>query len=1027
MAQVPYNAAPATAATDVPTPYIREDATPGSFGGLIGQAAEGVGQKLGQAGSELSQAGLRIQDLNNQRDARDASNLFTADAAQVWGKYSTLEGKAANDALPGFLKQLRDIQQQHAQTLASPIARNDFLNASAYVMNHMSIGASTHAAQQLDVSWSKSLSDNIVAKTQLGVLMQNNAQVVDDAADDIEHSTRQLYTNRQQPQEDADAAVTQELGKYYRTVISAQAATNPGLAQITFDRVKSKMDGNSIEAVEHGLRTVTDDGAVTDFVNEHAAAFASPTPGGRGQPAGATGPSPAAQGAIANTIRQAAAAHGVAADVALTIAQAESRMGQAPDEPGNQHRGVFRLGGQEWQGVGGTDADRGNPLVQAQRGVAFVAKDAAAASAALGRPATGPEVWATHVLGEKGGPALLTADPKASALDVLTPSFGDRASAAVAMIKNGGSPDMTVGRYMDHFRTGYARAASELGASATPNRQKLPVTGIPEPNLVTVKSPGGAGFRVASEAAPQFQGLVNDLEAAGYKINPQTSGGFNDRFIAGTKTPSQHAYGLAVDVNWDKNPRGGAAEEIPADLANKLATKWGLTWGGNWAGASRDPMHFEVAQKAPESAPPQQGGVQLASATGTDTGDHAPPGPAPGGTQPAAASQPQPAAPPSPGTPTHQAGVFGIEYQMVQKAWDDAQKAFPGREDLQRKAVASIWERVQQANILQQKFEGEQAKAQRDAEEKAGQDVVTALSADAARAPGTPPQFDAQKMIWQNPALKWEQKETLAKVADEHLAKMGQPDIAGYGPGYAAVYKGIFAPEGDPNRIDSPYDILKRAAPGGDLTLSGADTLTKVLQMSRRDPDQAAVHQTALSLMTYAKNHLSFEEDTGPVKIRDPKGEAIFNAQFVPKFEAALSSWQKAGKDPWQFLTRDNVDKIMEGMRSPAEMARDRLAATGQAAPGDVEAPGTPIPKAPEGANEGEWSSIMSAPPKAASGQPYTHAAWSAVLQKLMANPEQGVKDFDEKFGKAGLSGQDILKRLQAPERNLSELLLEAF
>ena len=98
--------------------------------------------------------------------------------------------------------------------------------------------------------------------------------------------------------------------------------------------------------------------------------------------------------------------------------------------------------------------------------------------------------------------------------------------------------------------------------------------------------------------------------------------------------------------------------------------------------------------------------------------------------------------------------------------------------------------------------------------------------------------------------------------------------------------------------------------------------------MSRRDPDQAAVHQTALSLMTYAKNHLSFEEDTGPVKIRDPKGEAIFNAQFVPKFEAALSSWQKGGKDPWQFLTRDNVDKIMEGMRSPAEMARDRLAAT---------------------------------------------------------------------------------------------------
>lgn len=121
----------------------------------------------------------------------------------------------------------------------------------------------------------------------------------------------------------------------------------------------------------------------------------------------------------------------------------------------------------------------------------------------------------------------------------------------------------------------------------------LPLAPGQRPDLVGVTSRSGARLQVDRAAASQFQGLITDLEAAGYKIDPKTSSGYANRNIANTNTPSQHAFGMAVDLNSQTNARGTQGEMDPV-LANKLAEKYGLTWGGNWRGATRDPMHFEV-------------------------------------------------------------------------------------------------------------------------------------------------------------------------------------------------------------------------------------------------------------------------------------------------------------------------------------------------------------------------------------------------------------------------------------------------
>ncbi len=116
------------------------------------------------------------------------------------------------------------------------------------------------------------------------------------------------------------------------------------------------------------------------------------------------------------------------------------------------------------------------------------------------------------------------------------------------------------------------------------------------PALTTVQTKGGARFTVAKEHAPQFEALLNDLEAAGVEIKGDQSGGYNPRNIAGTNTPSQHSFGRAIDVNWSENPRG-APGKMPADIARQLAEKHGFVWGGDWS--NPDPMHFEVSRSQP--------------------------------------------------------------------------------------------------------------------------------------------------------------------------------------------------------------------------------------------------------------------------------------------------------------------------------------------------------------------------------------------------------------------------------------------
>ena len=108
--------------------------------------------------------------------------------------------------------------------------------------------------------------------------------------------------------------------------------------------------------------------------------------------------------------------------------------------------------------------------------------------------------------------------------------------------------------------------------------------------------------------------LVDDYGANDFRsIEADNTSAFNCRFVAGTRRWSQHAYGVAIDVNPIENPyvdangtvehaasrsyvdrrrrRAGMAYEGGALVEAFDAIGWG--WGGRWRGA-RDYQHFST-------------------------------------------------------------------------------------------------------------------------------------------------------------------------------------------------------------------------------------------------------------------------------------------------------------------------------------------------------------------------------------------------------------------------------------------------
>ena len=111
---------------------------------------------------------------------------------------------------------------------------------------------------------------------------------------------------------------------------------------------------------------------------------------------------------------------------------------------------------------------------------------------------------------------------------------------------------------------------------------------------------GGAVVSVDPRIVVALTALSQCLQSFRYGATPPDCGAYNCRPITGGTKYSLHAYGIAVDINWQQNPYGKRlVTNMPMAMIaaiESIRTVGGLQvwrWGGRYAG-NKDAMHFEV-------------------------------------------------------------------------------------------------------------------------------------------------------------------------------------------------------------------------------------------------------------------------------------------------------------------------------------------------------------------------------------------------------------------------------------------------
>lgn len=256
MPQVPYQPFSTVKPTDAGPSGISVATPEAAFGGAVAHAISSLGQNVEHAGDELWKRALALQELKNESDAREATSQYMMHVGELHAQFGTLQGKAAVDAYPGYIKDVQDSRKQFMGSLGNDQARKMYDRESMPTMGRTIFNGAGHAASQ---------GKAYAAGTAQARIDATNDYILHNPEDDNAFRTGitqavQLVRDVKAPiagwgKDQTDLAVNKERSSLVLARITGLAKTKPFMAQEVLDQQKEDLFGPDLQKAEDVVKT----------------------------------------------------------------------------------------------------------------------------------------------------------------------------------------------------------------------------------------------------------------------------------------------------------------------------------------------------------------------------------------------------------------------------------------------------------------------------------------------------------------------------------------------------------------------------------------------------------------------------------------------------------------------------------------------------------------------------------------------------------------------------------------------------
>lgn len=259
MPQVPYNPVPSQTLAGTPTPQMNPASPLDAFGGSIAESLKGLGRVSEKVGDELFTRAIALQQQQNQAHADEMATNYMLESGELRNKFNSLEGKAAQDALPQYIEDLKGVRRTIRNEVGNPEVQRLYDSETRRVMTQNAIAGSTYAASEQK----KYFSAAGVAKTQAikDQALQDpmNEGLFRDGIESIKQEALQQARLHNWSQEVYEQYQAKNISDMWANRITGLARTEPIAAKKMFDdamgrgEIRGEQVGKVNTVVQQGL------------------------------------------------------------------------------------------------------------------------------------------------------------------------------------------------------------------------------------------------------------------------------------------------------------------------------------------------------------------------------------------------------------------------------------------------------------------------------------------------------------------------------------------------------------------------------------------------------------------------------------------------------------------------------------------------------------------------------------------------------------------------------------------------------